>query len=424
MKKYIYRILDDELKELFLQLPAISIEGAKGVGKTETAKRQAETIYELDDASVYELYKADPKRIIEGNKPILIDEWQKVPQTWDIIRRAVDTDSSPRQFILAGSATPSREPTHSGAGRIITLRMRPFSLAERGIETPSVSLKDFIRGKISDCTGETDITIKDYTKEILKSGFPGIRLYEGRALREHLNSYIARIVDKDFKQMGRNIRKPHSLKRWMTAYAAATATTATYETIRDAATAGQADKPSKDTTRPYREILEKLWIVEQQPAWLPTRNQFSRLSKPPKHHLVDPALAARLLGVGFNALLNGEVPDPVIPRNGTLLGHLFESLVTLSIRTYAQPAEAEVKHLRTAEGRHEVDIILERDDHKIIAIEVKLGRTVEDDDVKHLLWLKEKMGDDLIDALIIHTGPRAYRRKDGIAVVPAVLLGP
>ncbi len=192
----------------------------------------------------------------------------------------------------------------------------------------------------------------------------------------------------------------------------------------DAATGGQGDKPSKTTTQPYREILERLWIADPIPAWLPSRNRLSRLAQPPKHHLADPALAARILGLDADALLSGVESGLSIPRDGTLLGHLFESLVTLCLRVYAQPADARVRHLRLHGGRQEVDLIVERADQRVVAIEVKLSGTAEQHDVKHLLWLPERIGDDLIDAVVIHTGPQAYRRKDGIAVVPAALLGP
>ena len=132
----------------------------------------------------------------------------------------------------------------------------------------------------------------------------------------------------------------------------------------------------------------------------------------------------RLLGVDADALLEGRDAGPVVPRDGTLLGALFESLVTLSVRTYAQAAEATVKHLRTASGEREIDLIIERADGRVIAIKVKLGRNVRDADTRHLRWLAEQIGDELIDAVIVTTGPEAYRRKEGIAVVPAALLGP
>ena len=210
----------------------------------------------------------------------------------------------------------------------------------------------------------------------------------------------------------------------MEAYAAATATTATYETIRDAATSGQGDKPAKTTTLPYRDILQRLWILEPLSAWLPTKNQLSRLSKPPKHHLADPALAARLIGADADALLKGQNVGPPVPRDGLLLGHLFESLVTLCVRVYAQQAEARIYHLRTRGGRHEVDLIIERSDHRVVAMEVKLGTTVDDEDVKHLRWLQDQLGNELLDSVVIYTGTTAYRRQDDIAVIPAALLGP
>jgi uncharacterized protein len=174
----------------------------------------------------------------------------------------------------------------------------------------------------------------------------------------------------------------------------------------------------------YREVLQRLWLLDPVPAWVPTRNYFSRLARPEKHQLADPALAARLLGVGVDTLLEGGEGAASIPRDGTLLGHLFESLVTLSVRVYAQAAEAAVRHLRTKGGRNEVDLIVERADGRVVAIEVKLGATVSDDDVKHLLWLRDRMGRDLLGSLVVTTGPVAYRRADGIGVVPAALLGP
>ena len=187
---------------------------------------------------------------------------------------------------------------------------------------------------------------------------------------------------------------------------------------------GDGDKPAKTTTLPYRDLLERLWILDPIEAWLPTRNRISRISSPPKHQLADPALAARLLGVDAGALLEGRSAGPSISRDGTLLGALFESLVALSMHTYAQAAEARVKRLRTAGGKHEVDLIVERADGRVLAVEVKLSRDPSDRDARHLHWLAERIGDELLDALIVTTGPEAYRRKDGIGVVPATLLGP
>jgi predicted AAA+ superfamily ATPase len=301
--------------------------------------------------------------------------------------------------------------------------MRPLSLAERELATPTVSLRTLLDGRRPPVEGRAALSLRDYTREILASGFPGLRHLTGRALRAQLDGYLARVVDRDVEEQGYTVRKPETLRRWMTAYAAATATTTSYEKIRDGATAGEADKPNRRTVDSYREILERLWIVDPVPGWVPSRNHLLRLIQTPKHHMADPALAARLLGMDEGALLAGATA-PATPRDGTLLGQLFESLVTLSVRVYAQAAEARVRHLRTDKGRQEIDIIVERSDHRVLAVEVKLRGVVTDDDVKHLLWLRERLGEDALDAMVVTTGPQAFRRSDGIAVVPAVLLGP
>lgn len=421
---YLRRVVDDELDELVSDLPAIALDGAKGVGKTATASRRAATAHWLDDPAQRSIVGADPSHLTSGPTPILIDEWQRLPESWDIVRREVDRGASAGSYLLTGSASPSALSTHSGAARIVAVRMRPLSLAERAPGSATVSLRGLLSGTRPAVKGSADVTLGGYVDEILVSGLPGLRGISGRALRSQLDGYVQRIVDHDFEEMGHSLRNPAALRRWLAAYAAASSTTASYETIRDAATSGLGEKPAKTTTMPYRDVLERLWVLDPVPAWLPTRNRIARLSAPPKHQLVDPALAARLLGVDRDALLEGSSAGPPMPRDGTLLGALFESLVTLSVRVYAQAAEATVKHFRTAGGDHEVDLIVERADGRVVAIEVKLTRTVGDGDVRALKRLARSVGDDLLDAVVVTTGADAYRRQDGIVVVPAALLGP
>lgn len=418
------RIVDDELDELIGALPAVAIEGARAVGKTHTALRRGATIHQLDDPAARSVVVADPARAIEGARPVVVDEWQRVPEIWDLVRRAVDRDRSPGQFILTGSADPIDAATHSGAGRIVSVRMRPLSLAERIPHEQRVSLRALLSGNRPEIRGQTALTLEDYVREILQSGFPGLRGLGGRALRAQLDGYLRRIFERDFPELGRDVRAPDAAMRWLRAYAAATATSASYETIRDAATSEHGDKPSRATTQPYTTILERLWVLERVEAWLPTRNAIRRLATPPKHNLVDPALAARLLGVNAEHLLQGASPGPSVPRDGTLLGALFESLVTQSVRVYAQSAEAEVRYLRTHGGEHEVDLIVVGPAERVVAIEVKLTRTVTDEHVRQLTWLRDRIGDEMLDAVVISTGPEAYRRRDGIAVIPAAVLGP
>ncbi len=425
MRRYSRRVVDSELDELMAQLPALAIEGPKGVGKTATAERRAATIRRLDEPGERALAQADPTVLLDAPAPILIDEWQFVPPVWDAVRRAVDRGAEPGRFLLAGSATPETAPMHSGAGRIFRIRMRPLALTERGLAKPTISLNGLLTGNRPAIKGRTTFALTDYAREIVASGLPGLRELTGRALRTQLDGYLARVVDRDFEEQGRPVRRPAALRRWMAAYAAATATTATYEKIRDAATSGEGETPTRPTVLAYRDVLERLWLLDPVPGWRPSRNRLARLTESPKHHLADPALAARLLGVDENALLGrgspgggGRQPD------GALLGQLFESLVTLSVRVYAQAAEARVHHLRTYDGRQEVDLIVESDDRRVLAIETKLSGEVTDADVKHLLWLGERIGSDLLDAVVVYTGKQAYRRPDGVAVVPAALLGP
>lgn len=421
--RYQARVIDAELDELLSQLPAIAVEGAKGVGKTETASRRARHVVRLDDPDQLAPLQADPSWLDKVEGTVLLDEWQRHPPVWDYVRRAVDGGAGPGRFLLAGSATPADAPVHSGAGRIVQLRMRPMSLAERGLVVPTVSLGELLRGNRPAVAGTSELRLEGYVEEIVASGFPGIRSISGRARRLQLTSYLARVVERDFPELGHHVRRPESLRSWLAAYAAATATTTSYNGLLEAATAGLIDKPAKTTTIAYRDTLTRLWLLDPVPGWVPGHGHLGRLGQSPKHHLVDPALAASLLGTDADRLLSGTPTGPPVPRDGTLLGALFESLVTLSVRVYAQQNEARVSHLRLRDGRHEVDLIVERADGAVVAMEVKLAGSVDDADARHLMWLKTKLGDRLLDSVIITTGSHAYRRPDGVAVVPAVLLG-
>jgi uncharacterized protein len=424
MFRYLPRTVDVELDELAQGLPAISLEGPKGIGKTATAQRRARTTFALDDPAVRELLAADPGRLDRSPRPVLVDEWQRHPAVWDWVRRSVDRDPTAGRFLLTGSATPVCAPTHSGAGRIVRVRMRPMTLTERRVQTPTVHLHDLLSGERSPVDGDTTLDVPAYTEEILRSGFPAVRALPPRPRRAQLDGYLARIVEHDFPEQGHLVRRPATLRAWLTAYAAATATTTSYNAILDAATPGDTDKPAKTTTAAYRDVLHQIWLLEPLPGWLPARNPFTRLAQAPKHHLADPALAARLLGATETSLLSGHPAGPVISRDGTLLGALFESLIALNLRVYAQANEATVHHLRTRNGDHGIDFIIERDDHKIVALEVKLSPTVDDSDVTHLHWLRNHLGPNILDTAVITTGTYAYRRSDGIAVIPAALLGP
>ena len=424
MSTYLPRIVDDELDELMADLPAIAMEGPKGVGKTATARRRARTTILLDRPTERALLEADPERLVREPAPVLLDEWQRYPQAWDLVRRAVDDGAEPGRFLLTGSAAPLHANVHSGAGRIVRMRVRPLSIAERGLAVPTVSLRVLLDGHRPPLSGTHGVGLPTLVDSLLASGLPAVTASRPRARRALLDGYLEQIVEREFAELGHTVRRPATLRAWLTAYAAATATTTSYNRILDAATPGEDDKPAKTTTIAYREVLEHLYLLEPLPAWAPASSALARLAQAPKHHLADPALAAHLLGADRTALLAGDEMRAPTLRHGDVTGRLFESLVTLSVRVYAQRAEARVYHLRTHRGDHEVDLLVERDGGRVLALEVELSPNVRDFDVTHLTWLQRQLGNDLLDAIVVTTGKHAYRRPDGIGVVPAVLLGP
>ncbi len=413
---YAVRTLDGQLDQLLEAAPAIAIEGPKGVGKTATAMRRATTAWLLDDPDQRRLLESDASLLEHAEGTQLVDEWQRLPQVWDVVRRRVDAGALPGSYLLTGSASPaSAEGTHSGAGRILSLRMRPMALHERDLVKPTVSLSRLLEGAAGAITGSSSLTSADYFEEIVASGLPGIRGLTSLLREDMLEAYLQRVIDRDLPDLGFRARRPETLRRWLTAYAAASSSTTKYAEILDATTSGDGYQPTKATTITYRDHLTQLWLLDPIPGWSPSSNPFARLQQAPKHNLADPALAARLLNL--NAVTLGS------PRGAHMAGRLFESLAALSVRVAAQAARGRVGHLRTRNGDHEVDLIVEGRAGQVLGIEVKLTAAPDDRDVRHLLWLRDNLGDDVADLVVLTTGRHAYRRADGVAVVPLALLG-
>lgn len=420
---YVKRVIDAELDELFGDLPAILIDGPKGVGKTATSLQRANTVRRLDRETDHQILEAAPHRINLDTPPVLLDEWQRLPQLWDTVRRRVDQHPTGGQFLLTGStpASITNTNTHTGAGRITTLRMRPLTLPERLNLNPTVSLRALLNGTLESVEGHSELDLGDYVNEIAVSGFPGLRHLNGRALRNQLDSYIDLIINRELADAGLTVRRPQTALGWLRAYAAATATTTTWEKIRRAATPGD-NPPAATTARPYIEHLTNLRILDPLPAWLPTNNHLRSLTNRPKHHFADPALALRLLNLEPQHLLEGTQPDTPIIRDGTFLGALFESLTALTLRVFAQHNQAAVYHLRTKGGRHEIDFIIEHP-NGILAIETKLAPTITNNDLQHLHWLKQTLPHQKLTLAIITTGPEAYTHPNGTHIIPLALLG-
>ncbi|MDR2895342.1 MAG: DUF4143 domain-containing protein [Propionibacteriaceae bacterium] len=412
------------MSDLMSAFPACAIDGPKAVGKTATASRLAAATVRLDRPAEVAAFRQDPDRLSRLTRPLLIDEWQMYPPVWDLVRRSVDDGAGNGSFLLTGSATPRHAPRHSGAGRILHLRMRPFSLSERRIDTPTVSLGELMTGDRPPIHGQSDADIQTYADEITRGGFPRLRTVPTRFRRDAWDGYLSEVFNHDLPELGQSVRRPATLRNWMRSYAAATSTIASYTDILDNACPNDTDKPAKATTLAWREALGRMWLLDPLPAWGDPAHHLGRLASGQKHHLADPALAAHLLGVTAKTLLTSTNPTSfAIPVAGTLFGALFESLVTQSILVYASIIGIAVSHLRTRNGDHEIDLIASRDDGRIVAIEVKSSADIDRRDTRHLVWLRERMGEDVLDTVIVNTGPAAYRRDDGVAVVPASLLG-
>lgn len=413
---YLARTIDNTLDTWLKHFAAIAIDGPKGVGKTDTATRRANTTWYLDNPDQRVVAQSDFQFSTAPSGTLVIDEWQRLPQVWDAVRRQVDSGATPGRFILTGSATPNdSQGTHSGAGRIMSLRMRPMALHERGDVTPTISFTKLLSGINQEVTGKSNATLQNYATAITDSGFPAILSAPAEIREIYLDNYLERVIDKELPEAGFEARYPEVLRRWLTAYAAATSNTTSYSKLLDATTGGDGTQPSKATTIKYREQLTRLWLLDPVPGWLPIASGLKRLQQAPKHHLADPALAARLLQL--------TATDLVTNRGSAYFGPLFESLSTLSIRVLAQAAGAKVNHMRINSGEREIDLIIKGRNGELLPIEVKLSGAPTDSDVRHLLWLRDQLPDQVIDLVVITAGEYAYRRPDGVAVIPLAMLG-
>ena len=228
------------------------------------------------------------------------------------------------------------------------MRMRPLTLSERAAGATSIAFRHLLDGQVGDVrAGPSGVTLAGYVDEILRSGWPAMRHLDGAALERQLDGYLELIVQRDVEETGHRVRRPASLRNWLRAYAAASATSASWEQIRNAASAGRAEPPARSTVTQYTDARTVLPILDPVEAWSPSHNMLARVAAHPKHHLADQALAARLLGQTRRNLLAGGAGPVPMPRPGSLLGSLFESLVVLCVRTLRPRGT----HLPPAHGR-------------------------------------------------------------------------
>ncbi len=414
---YRARIADVELVACLSSTGAVVIEGPKACGKTSTARQVAASEVLLDvDQNARQAVAVDPALVLEGRVPRLIDEWQLEPAIWNHVRRAVDDRGKPGQFILTGSAVPADEVTrHTGAARLTRLRMRPMTLFETGHANGAVSLQRLLGGELPRCP-DPGLTVPAIAERVAVGGWPGFLNYSLRQSLRAVRDYLEEIRRTDIGRVAMTRRDPEKVGRLLRSLARNVSTHAAATTL--AADAGGADGAlDDDTVREYLTALERLMIVEDQPAWAPHLRSKSILRHAPKRHFVDPSLAVAALRA---------TPDRLL-KDLNLLGLLFESLVVRDLRVYARAADAEVFQYRDNTGL-EIDAIVETADGRWAAFEVKLGAGYVEEGVSNLLKFAERVdagrcGAPALLAVIIGTG-YGYVRDDAVAVIPIGALGP
>ena len=412
--RYLPRIADAEVDDRLKRIGAILIEGAKGCGKTATAGRHCASLVRLDlDDAARVTAEIAPSNVLDGPAPRLIDEWQLAPRLWNAVRRAVDDRQQPGQFILTGSATPADDDTrHTGAGRISRLRMRTLSLAESGLSSGSVSLAGLMTGELDPVT--SPLTLDDVIEEACHGGWPADRTLPWSAAQANVADYCAEIADVDIRTVDGVRRDSGRVRLLMQSLARHTATRARLATLAD----DTNSQLSQDTASSYLGALQRLMIVEPLPSWSPVLRSKARIRVAPKHHFVDPAMAVSLLNAG---------PDE-LRRDLKTFGFVFESLALRDLRVYAQPLRATVHHYLDSTGL-EVDTIIDGGYDRWGAAEIKLGggAAVIDRAAANLASFAAKVdvqsaGQPRFLAVITADG-YAYRRPDGVFVVPLGVLG-
>ncbi len=412
------RVVDHELRDRLMSAGAVVIEGPKAVGKTATARQHAasEVLLDVDD-NARRAIALDPALVLSGDVPRLIDEWQVEPAVWNHIRRAVDDRGAPGQFILTGSANPADDITrHSGAGRLVRLRMRPMSLYETGHSIGTVSLSGALEGE-GVRSPSPKLSFTALVDRIVTGGWPVNLTKTVPQAQQVIRGYLDEVCRIDIRRVDGVARDPVRVERVLRSLARNVATEVATTTL--ALDAGGPDGPLKDdTVSGYLDALERLMVIEEQPAWAPHLRSRSILRRSAKRHFVDPSLAAGALRATPQRLL----------ADLNLLGLLFESLVVRDLRVYAQAADGRVLHYRDNTGL-EIDIIVELADGRWGAFEVKLGgdQAIEQA-AETLTRFAQRVdtsisGEPAVLAVITATG-FGYMRNDGVGVIPVGALAP
>lgn len=417
---YFPRTVDSQLEGLLRAAGAVVVEGPKACGKTRTARRLAASEVRLDvDEDARQAALVAPEIVLAGETPRLIDEWQTVPRLWNALRGEIDERGAPGQFLLTGSAVPADDETrHTGAMRIARMRMRPMSFFESGISDGSISLAALLDGA-QVAPGTSSLTIPELAVELAIGGWPSSRA-QGLALADALQAvrgYVDQVRRTDIQRVDGVERDPERVLRLMQSLARNVATPVSNRTLATD-TAGPTGSPiDRDTVASYLTALERIFVIEDQPAWSPHLRSSWQLRTSPKRHFVDPSLALAALRTTSERAL----------AETRYFGFLFESLVVRDLRVYAQSADAEVRHYKDNRDL-EIDAVVQAADGRWAAFEVKLGVEWIDQAAANLKLFARQIDTQAtgrLGALAVIVGQGyAYTRDDGVAVIPIGMLGP
>lgn len=386
------------------ELPAILVSGPRASGKTTTALQHAATVVRLDREAEAGAFTADPDAALRGlAEPVLLDEWQAVPAVLGAVKRAVDVDPHGGRFILTGSVRADLDaPGWPGTGRLVRVPM--YGLTEREL-AGAIDGDSFIdriaRGDaISAPMDPPDL--RGYVELALRGGFPEPALRLSAANRaDWLESYIDALVTRDAEGVDGG-RDPDRLRRYLEAYTLHSAGHAEHKRVFDAASI------TARTATAYEQLLKNLLIVESLPAW--TSNRLKRLIRAPKRYLVEPSLLGGVLRVDVAAIM----------RDADLLGRLIDTFVLAQLRAELSitATRPRLYHLRTEHGRQEIDIVAELAGTRVVGLEVKATSNPTRHDARHLLWLREQLGERFAGGVVLHTGPRIFSFDDSITAIP------
>lgn len=418
MKEYRARIVDDMLKDKLESKGAVVIEGPKWCGKTTTAMQVAGSILRMDEPSKREtniqMSEIDPGRLLKGKAPRLIDEWQIAPKLWDAARYEVDTRGEEGQFILTGSAVPieSREITHSGTGRFTWLMMRPMSLFESGDSTGEVSLNRlFENPNVID--GMNNLSIENLAFLICRGGWPhAVGMKEKPALLQ-ADDYYEAVIKSDINRADGVSKNPERVKRLMRSFARNQGTQISNTMLRDDIISNDTESLNEDTIASYINALKNIFVVEDMPAWNPNLRSKTSIRTSDTRYYVDPSIAVAALGIGPKDLINDL----------NTMGLLFETLCVRDLRVYAESIGGNVLHYRDKSGL-ECDTVIHLKNGRYGLAEIKLGgQKFIEDAAENLKSLSNKIDTSKMPApsflmIVIGIGEFAYKREDGIFIVP------